>query len=113
MHQLLGDRCCKLAISMRWVLEACRSFTEKPLFKIVNVAELSSLSFIVTFLPVSCSRKSSNGCPSEYTALAMDMISASVVDLATDDWRREFHAIGQREDPDAKTINMPEVERAL
>jgi hypothetical protein len=43
----------------------------------------------------------------------MDMISASVVDLATDDWRREFHAIGQREAPDSKIIIMPDVERAL
>ena len=41
----------------------------------------------------------------------MEMVSASVVDLATDDWRREFHAIGQREDPDSKIIIMPEVER--
>ena len=103
----------KLATSLRWVLEACLSFTEKPLFKIASVAELSSLSFIVTFLSTSCSRKSSNGCPSEYTALAMEMVSASVVDLATDDWRREFHAIGQREDPDSKVIIMPDVERAL
>ena len=83
-----------------------------PKLYLVDVAEFFSLSFIVTFLHRSCSRKSSGGCPSENIALAIDMISASLVDLATDDWRRKFHAIGQWEDPVSKMIIMPDVEPA-
>ena len=103
----------RLAKSMRWVRDACRNLTEYPECRMDKVAALSSLSRIVIWRPRSCPSKSGKGCPSENTAPAIEIISASVVERATDVWRREFHAIGQREAPEERKIIMPDVDRAV
>jgi len=103
----------RLAKSMRWVRDACRNLTEYPECRMDKVAALSSLSRIVIWRPRSCPSKSSKGYPSENTAPAIEIISASVVERATDVWRREFHAIGQREASEERKIIMPDVDRAV
>ena len=67
---------------------------------------------IVILRPRNCLSKSSKGCPSENASQAIAIISLSVVERATDVWRR-VRGIGHCETTEERKLIMPNIDRTV